>query len=160
MKKRILIIISVIILFTCGFSVKGRDMGNIVGSVNVEWWCIDGCGFGVSTIFFDFGTRTYFGNGWDCIEYYYGEEDLPHLAKSNVEIVAKNEVISSDEKANVYVYEANTIGNQIPKHYKIAKGDVGNKVQNLNLNLEKGKLYIIVFCDEKGKVLDVKKIIL
>lgn len=108
----------------------------------------------ISFLYFEFGMVTR-GFGDDVI-YLYGQEDLPCCyGKGNIEKFA-----NINEDIHVYVYEANDIANPIPTKHKILKGDVGYKLQNLILNIEKGRLYILLFSDEKGAVLDVQKIIL
>jgi hypothetical protein len=100
------------------------------------------------------------GFGGDDFIYLYGSEDLPGMGKRRIEITANNEVTNFYEKVYyVYVFEANDIAAPNPIQHKIINGEVDFKIQNLDLKLEKGKLYFIVFCDGKGAVLDVKKII-
>ncbi len=110
----------------------------------------------------------YFQNG-EIIKWYHGgrittivgynvDGDLG-WTKNAVQAI-NNEAVNSEEDVHVYVYEANDIENPIPIQHKIAKGDIGSKLQSLNLNLDRGRLYILVFYDVKGAVLEVKKVIL
>ncbi|MFA7625995.1 MAG: hypothetical protein WCZ17_03025 [Candidatus Kapaibacterium sp.] len=80
--------------------------------------------------------------------------------KSALQIINDEAIGKSNKNIDVYVYEAKDIAAPNPIQHKILNGEVDFKIQNLDLKLEKGKLYFIVFCDEKGAVLHVKKLIL
>jgi hypothetical protein len=105
-----------------------------------------------------------FGMVTSCVEfedgnvlYQYGSEDLTDICKKgNYETIANNEVTKFDEKVYVDLYEANNIANACSVQHKIL--NKGEEFNIQNLNLEKGKLYIIVLRDEIGAVLMVKKI--
>ena len=100
------------------------------------------------------------GFGGGDIIYFYGQEDLGGYGKSNSENFVNIKEVNSNEDIHVYVYEANDIANPNLTLHKIVKGDVGYKLEILNLNLERGRLYIVVYRDKSGGVLHVKKLIL
>lgn len=157
MKTRILIIISSVMILISTFTVHATfDLGEFRGGPELDHLLVDGRLVLVSTTYWQFGILTTFTNGWPPIIYYYGQEDLPCCyGKGNIENFA-----NINEDIHVYVYEANEIANPIHSKHKIVKEDVGYQLQNLLLNLERGRLYIVVFSDEKGAVLDVQKILL
>ena len=117
--------------------------------------------YGVNTVYFmyfQFGTIIRGFPGGD-IMYFYGEEDLPGLAKKNLEISDNDQNNNYDDLVHVNVYEANNLNNPVSIENKIIYRNNNYNLENLNLNLVDNKLYIIVFRDERGVVLDVKKIV-
>lgn len=135
-----------------------QQLGNFLRAEQIGYNLAEGRW--VSILYSQFGMITR-GFGDDII-YLYGQEDLPGggYGKGNIENFANNMEVNSNEDIHVYVYEANSIANPHPTKHKIVKGSDGFKLQNLNMNLERGRLYIVVFRDKSGGVLDVKKIIL
>jgi hypothetical protein len=145
-----------IVMNTSLYSIPLEQLGNFQRADMIGYNVIEGRW--VTIFYFQFGMVTR-GFGDDII-YLYGQEDLPGggsggWGKGNIENFA-----NINEDIHVYVYEANNIANPHPTKHKIVNGEVDFKLQNLNLHLEKGKLYFIVFCDGKGAVLHVKKLIL
>lgn len=158
MKKRIIIFITACILIISSSS--AFSYGNLGDFRGADSYYYD-TGFGVISIYmmyFQFGTIIRGFGGGDII-YYYGEGDLPGRTKKSLDITYEGQNINYDHLVNVNVYEAQNLANPTSiKHLLVNKKD-NYGLENLNLNLEENKLYIIVFRDESGAVLNVKKIV-
>lgn len=159
MKKRLIILITVISILVSSTSSYGAsvlDLGNLTGQQNILVLETSNGSILIFTLYFQFGILTTYVASGGIIGrdiWLYGSEDIPGLTKESIDMAAHNEV-------HIHVYEADNITNPSLRHHKIVNGEVGSKLENLNLNLDTGKLYIIVFRDESGTVLEVKKILL
>lgn len=157
MKKILMTIITSIILLISSstvYSLGFDDLGDFRG-LDMYYY---GTGYGVNTVYFmyfQFGSIIRGLPGGD-IYYFYGEEDLPGLGKKSYEITENNH----NDLIRIDVYEANNLNNPVSIENKIVNRNNNYNFENLNLNLIDNKLYIIVFRDERGVVLDVKKILL
>ena len=161
MKKIIYLIFTSLIIFTSTLTVNliwDLAISSVVLIVN--GWLMGNKAVIVSTTFWQFGTQTTFSNGLPPIFYYYGSEDLCCYGKRNLENNVNNEEVSSETGIYIYIYEADDITNSNYKKYIKVKNKSEFKVENLDLNLEKWKLYFIVYCNENGDVLDMQKIII
>ncbi|MCA9747754.1 MAG: hypothetical protein KC414_01485 [Romboutsia sp.] len=156
MKKILMIIITSIILVISSspvYSLGYEDLGDFRDAYIFHIY--DGWGmYPVSILTFQFGIIIRGVSGGD-IMYFYGEEDLPGLAKKSYEVAENN----YNGLIQVDVYEANNLNNPVSIENKIVNRNSNYNLENLNLNLVDNKLYIIVFRDERGVVLDIKKIV-
>ncbi len=130
------------------------------------YWYKDGYVYGVSTLYFQFGSVTYFRDDSEAIIYRTGQEDLPPVPDNLAKIsIAKGE-ISPNENLDIFIYEADNIvplkhGHQVKtKYHNLKKGTIEYLLQDSEISTEKGKTYIVVPKNEKGIVVDVEKIIL
>jgi hypothetical protein len=172
MKKQIIIILVVAVLLTSGVFVYGMPssswtLGKVVYREPTEEWIIDGWKFGVSTIVFEYGTITYFGDGRPPTEYHYGQEDLPGAPDDMCKTIAVNQIGDFGEDVYFDIFVAENLKKPMNNQTKLNKKDISviNGIikydfQNLNINIENGKPYIIVLRNEKGIVLQVDKVIL
>lgn len=158
MKKTILKVmlfaVTLVIMNNSLYSNSFEDLGDFIGIERLGFNLTEGRW--ITNVYFQFGMITK-GVGDDTI-YLYGEEDLPGLGKRSIGLIDSNKNIESDDDISVYVYEANDLANPIPK--TIMKIDNISGFNLKNLDLESGKLYIILFSDINGKVVNVKKIII
>lgn len=154
------VIIVIMFFISCNIAKSwSEEMGTLIGSCRDVFFSSDGTAYTIHSIFFQFGVITKISRGGGIIiyeyDYLYGEEDLHYFTKSNFE--ENNEIPLKSQNVYALIFEANRFTKSQPRKIKIDIQDMGN-VQKLNL--EKGKLYFIVYLDSLGKLLGNKKIII
>lgn len=159
MKKIIMIIITSIFLVVTSSRVYGLDYNDLGDFRSVDsYYCYNGNSvITISVLCFQFGIIIRGFPPGDII-YLYGQEDLPGMGKSSNELKTNYENISSTNDIYVDVYDISNIMNPISVKHKRIRKDISNDIQNLNLDLRSGKLYIMVFRNTTGAVLEIKKI--
>lgn len=174
MKKSMLIIFStLIVLLSCittqAMPVGGYSydtFGKFLYKEQSEFWLCDGYVFGVSTLVFEYGTMTYFGDGRPPVGYLYGQEDLPEPPDDLCKTIAQ---IKRNSNMCLYidVYEAGHLSKPVAVRNKLSNedfflvdGELRYKLQTRELNLESGKPYILMLIDNNGTLLKVDKILI
>lgn len=159
MKKLYLIACTIIFLLlgnVSAYSVPSvADLGNPTGEIQTFYFLNGGSLGRMHIIGFQFGILIKGLGGGDII-YLYGQGDLPWYTKSSNGIITSNEKVNLDDNIYINVFEASNISNPVSIQQKIVNGNVSDNLQSLNL--ENGKLYIIIYRDKSEDVLDVKKI--